>query len=142
MNIKKIVFVFLAMGSLFAGCATNARRYNQASPVENDCTLVLNGSLTGLDPVPHIISFDGTPVNWHGGFGVIIGAIPGENFRIKIPAGEHILIGSLYSLTIDQEGEIDYIDGPELTIAYNFTAGKTYKVEVSIDNIQLIDTTK
>jgi hypothetical protein len=169
---KKFVIVgfTLALGLLITGCATNAGRYDQNSPIENDCTLVLPGSPTGIGPIPHITSFDGIPVDWKGGFAVIIGIMPGKEFRIQIPAGKHTLIGSSHTIvavqgettvekqnsanksatarrnrTVVNQTNVENVptDGPPLTTTYDFVAGHTYKVEVTEASVlQFVDITK
>ena len=123
-----VVFLFFA-----AGCATNAGRYDQAGLAENDCTIVLRGSLLG-EPIIRITSFNGEPVDWKGDFGIIIGALPGKDFRVQIPAGEHTLTGLLQSVSTDNDSP--YIDnGHELTVTFTFIVGHIYEADISSDSV-------
>ena len=123
-----VVFLFFA-----AGCATNAGRYDQTGLAENDCTIVLRGSLLG-EPIIRITSFNGEPVDWKGDFGIIIGALPGKDFRVQIPAGEHTLTGLLQSVSTDNDSP--YIDnGHELTVTFTFIVGHIYEADISSDSV-------
>ena len=123
-----VVFLFFA-----AGCVTNAGRYDQTGLAENDCTIVLRGSLLG-EPIIRITSFNGEPVDWKGDFGIIIGALPGKDFRVQIPAGEHTLTGLLQSVSTDNDSP--YIDnGHELTVTFTFIAGHIYEADISSDSV-------
>ena len=125
-----IVLVFLFFG---IGCVTKAGRYDQTDLAENDCTIVLKGSLLG-EPIIHITSFNGKLVDWKGDFGIIVGAFPGKNFRVEVPAGEHTLTGSIQIISIDNDSV--YIDsGPKLTATFNFIAGHIYEADISDDSV-------
>jgi hypothetical protein len=134
---KKNFFVFSGLVLTFllfvGGCVTNVGRYDQTGPVENDCTLVLNGSLMG-ESIIRITSFNGKPVDWKGDFGIPLGIWPGKNFHVQIPAGEHTLTGSTHALLIDDDS-IFIVNGPELTTTFNFSADHIYEVEISNDSI-------
>ena len=114
---------------LFIGCVTNADRYNQTGSTENDCTLVLDGSLMG-EPIIRITSFNGKSVDWKGDFGIPIGISPGKNFRVRIPAGEHTLTGSIQAILIDNDS-MYIVNEQELRTTFYFVAGYTYRAEIS-----------
>jgi hypothetical protein len=125
-----IILVFLL---LIVSCVTDAGRYDRTSLAENDCTLILDGSLMG-ESIIRITSFGGKPVDWKGDFGIPIGVWPGKSFRVKIPAGEHILTGSTHAISINDDS-MSIVNGPELTTTFNFIAGYIYKAEISGDAV-------
>ncbi|GHV94141.1 hypothetical protein AGMMS50293_04610 [Spirochaetia bacterium] len=125
-----IMLVFLLF---ILGCVTEGGRYDRTSLAENDCTLVLDGSLMG-ESIIRITSFDGKPVDWKGDFGIPFGVMPGKSFRIKIPAGEHILTGSTQEISINDDS-MSIVNGPELTTSFNFIAGYIYNAEIRGDSV-------
>jgi hypothetical protein len=90
-NLTKFL-VIIAIGVVItiglAGCAstTNAGRYDNTSPVENDCTLVV-----GKEGDTMITKFDNQTVSWQGSpTNMLFGA---NYFIIAVPVGEHTLSG-------------------------------------------------
>ncbi|MDR0623343.1 MAG: hypothetical protein LBG10_02835 [Treponema sp.] len=134
---QKTSFVFcsiiLAFSLPAAGCVTNVGPYDQTNLAENDCTLVLEGSLVG-EPITRITSFNGKPVDWRGDFGIPLGIWAGKSFHVQIPAGEHTLTGSTHAFSANDDS-MSIINGPELTTTFNFAAGHIYKAEITGDSI-------
>jgi hypothetical protein len=136
---KKIMLGMLAvlvLGMALMGCATNAGRYDNNSPAENDCKIILDGGSWGTE-LTKITSFDGNVVDWRSKAGVLAQMLQFTGpFSISIPAGEH-------SLTA-WSGQVGLTAGagtPQMSTTYTFVAGHTYKVKAQ-GTLQIIDVTK
>jgi hypothetical protein len=141
MTNKKIwtgmLVMILVFGFSFASCGSMGR-YDNNSPPENDFTL--KGGYVGeymsssTRYLTKIVSFDGKKVNWTPDAITNI-------FQIKIPAGEHTLVGKLTPIAgaVMQgmlSGQGEQASEGEYTATFNFIAGRTYFVYINIvDNI-------
>jgi hypothetical protein len=122
-----IFAVLLLVLMVLAGCATttNAGRYDNTSPEQNDCTLVV-----GKEGNTMITKFDGQTVSWQGSpTNMLFGA---NYFIIAVPAGEHTLSGGP---TTNVQGTTGL--AYETSTKFKFEAGKTYFVSVVSRNFKI-----
>lgn len=125
--------IVLAFGLVLAGClSAPIDRYDPYAPEEDDSTLVLYGGMYGV----LITEFDHQAVSW-----LALTGIPPRSFKIRIPSGEHTLLGGIPKekdppalTTAARRGYKPMYEPRSTTVTeYNFVKGTTYKVEI-VDN--------